>query len=274
VKPDDRKGQTADAETLGGMLKALADTQSVTPVGRFIDENPDAGRLAEYGLGPVVGRPPMPGDPPAPRLKVVIGLKDSLDASDKERVYEFGKETSDVNFVYARQAGRAAVFTLPKSLADKFATADLQDRLLFRFDPAQATSVKFRGWKAAAGFFVELQFDKNKDGVWTVAKAPPGYTVDPAKVHAFLSTLSRARVKEFVKGAPNATMGFGDEKESFNAHITIANHPGIILDIWALTDGGTAYFAGTSLRPATEPVIKLDAALFKQYKESSGAFAK
>jgi Domain of unknown function (DUF4340) len=271
AKPDDRKGQVADSTTVGDMITTLGTT---TLVSRFIDENPDAGKLAEYGLGQIVGRAPMPGDPPAPRLKVVVGLRDSFDPADKERVYEFGKETADPAFVYARQAGRTTVFTLPKSLADKFGHADLQDRQLFRFDPGQATSIKLRGWKAAAGFFVDLQFDKNKEGVWTVVKSPPGYNVDPAKVNAFLGELSRARVKEFLKGPPTAAMGFGDEKESFNAHITIPNHPDIDLNVWSPTDGGAAYFAGSSNRPPTDPVIKLDAAPFKPYKDSSAAFAK
>lgn len=270
AKPDDRKGQSADVTVLGDVLSLLATTQSVT---RFIDESPDAAKLAEYGLGAVPGRAPMPGDPPAPRLKVTIGLKDP-DPTDKERVYEFGKETADPNYVYARQAGRAAVFTLPKFLVEKFTTTDLQDRQLFRFDPAQATSVKFTGWQAVAGFMVELQFDKNKEGVWTVVKSPPGYVVDPAKVNAFLATLSRTRVKEFVKGAPAPGQGVGDPKENFHAFITIANHPGIIVNIWAPTDGGASYFATTSLRPAAEPVIKLDASPFKLYKDSSAAFAK
>jgi hypothetical protein len=261
VKPDNRKGQTADLGTVTDMLTTLANQNEAT---RFINETPDAAKLAEYVLAPT------------PRLKVVVGIKDATDPADQERVYEFGKETADTSYVYARQAGRAAVFTLPKFLYDKFVTADLQDKALFRFDPNQVTSVKFRGWKAGAGDFIVLHFEKNKDGVWTVAKDStfPNYMLDPAKVTAFLTTLSRTRVKEFVKGPPTPAMGFGDEKESLNVHITIPNHPGIILDLWSLTDGGTAYFAGVSLRPPTEPVVKLEAAPFKMYKDSSAAFAK
>jgi hypothetical protein len=269
VKPENRKGQPADEGAVKDMITLLATQQTVS---EFIDENPDPAKLADYGLGPVPGKTPMPGDPPAPRLKVVVGLKDAGDPTDKERVYEFGN-ARDANFVYARQAGRKEVFTLPKYLFDKFANTDLRDRLLFRFDPAQAKGITFKGWKGG-GFFVELQFEKNKDGVWTATKAPGGFTVDPDKVNKFLFELSKTRVKEFVKGPPTGEMGFGDEKESWNMHLKINNQPDIILDIWKLTPDGESYFAGVSLPGEPLVVVKLDAKTFKPYKESSGAFAK
>jgi hypothetical protein len=269
VKSENRKGQIADVGEVNRMLALLANEQSAR---EFIDETPDAAKLAEYGLGPVVGRPAMPGDPPAPRLKVTVGLKDGGGPADKERVYEFGNPR-DANFVYARQAGRKEVFTLPKSLFDMFANADLRDRSLFRFDLAAAKSISFKGWKGG-GFFVELQFDKNKDGVWTATKAPGGFVVNSDKVNEFLFKLSQTRVKEFVKGPPTAEMGFGDEKESWNMHLKIDNHPDIILDIWKLTPDGEHYFAGVSLPGEPLVVVKLDAKTLKPYKESSGAFAK
>ena len=257
VKPDNQKGQTADATVVEDMLAALANTQAAT---RLVDENPDAAKLAEYGLAP------------AARLKVTVGLGD---AADKERVYEFGNPLpGDANLVYARQAGRPVVFALPKSLADKF-SGDLRDKSIFRFDPAQVTRVNLKGWKGATGGVQDLQFERNKDGVWAVAQSTiPGYAVDPAKVTAFLNTLANARVKEFVNGPPTPAMGFGDPKESLNVHLVIKDHPGVILDVWSPTDGGASYFAGVSLRPPTDPVVKLDAAALKPYKDSPAGFAK
>ena len=272
TKPDDRKGQTADATAVEDMLAALANTQSAT---RLVDESPDAAKLAEYGLGPVPGKKDAPGDPPAPRLRVAVGLKESADPADKERVYEFGVPLpGDPNLVYARQAGRAVVFALPKSVVDKF-SADLRDKSIFRFDPANVTRVQFRGWKGATGGLQDLHFERNKDGAWVVAHSTiAGYAVDPAKVSAFLGTLSRARVKEFLPGPPNPSMGFGDEKESLNVKLSIKDHPGMTLDLWSLTDGGASYFAALTLQKPWEPVFKLDAAPLKPYKDSPAGFAK
>jgi hypothetical protein len=103
---------------------------------------------------------------------------------------------------------------------------------------------------------------------------PKEFALDPEKLEAFLFALSHTRVKEFVKGQPNASQGHGDPKEMLHVVLTINNHPGIILAFWGPADGGASFYATTSLRPASDPVIKLDAATFKAYKESSGAFAK
>ncbi len=273
LKPDDRKGKPADSATVGDMISILATTQSVT---RFINENPDATKLAEYGLGPIVGRAPMPGDPPAPRLKVVIGLKDA-DPTDKERVYEFGKETGDANYVYARQAGRTAVFTLPKFVYDKFANADLRDRQLFRFDPAQATKVRLEGW-GSSGFLVELLFTKNKDGGWdaqvkTNNGAASPFALDPAKLNAFLSILSRTRAKSFVPGPVIEGYGFGDKNNKLIIEVTTASGY-ISLNLGAPLDNGSAYYGWTDQLPPAAPVFTVDSAPFKTYKDSSGSFAK
>ena len=163
VVPADQKGKTADANTVLEMLRILGTTHSVT---RFVDETPSPAKLIEYGLAPPAMPPPM--SPPSPRLKVVIGLK-GTEAADKERVYEFGAITGD--FVYARQTGKAAVFTLPKFVFDKFAEADLRDRAIFQFDLAKISGIEFQGWKGMTGIVTELNFEKNKEGTWTV-KSP------------------------------------------------------------------------------------------------------
>ena len=93
---------------------------------------------------------------------MTVSLKDAPPA-DNTRTYEFGKETADPNFVYARQVGRLAVFTVPRLVYDRIATPDLRDRTIFRFDPAQVTGIEFKGW-GKAGFVTELIVEKNKDG--------------------------------------------------------------------------------------------------------------
>ncbi|HEV3439320.1 MAG TPA: DUF4340 domain-containing protein, partial [Gemmata sp.] len=263
--PADQKGKTADANTVLEMLRILGTTHSVT---RFVDEAPSPAKLIEYGLASPATPPPM--SPPSPRLKVVIGLK-GTDAADKERVFEFGAITGD--FVYARQTGKAAVFTLPKFVFDKFAEADLRDRAIFQFDPAMITAIELKGW-GTAGFVTDLHFEKNKEGVWIVTKSPGQYTVDPKKIEAFLAVLNTTNVKAFLPGAPTAEQGFGDVKVSLIIVLKTAAGPLISLNLGASADGGASYYGWTSILPQTAPVFTVDAARFKVYKESSGVFAK
>jgi len=263
--PADQKGKTADANTVLEMLRILGTTHSVT---RFVDEAPSPEKLIEYGLASPAMPPPM--SPPSPRLKVVIGLK-GTDAADKERVYEFGAITGD--FVYARQTGKAAVFTLPKFVFDKFVEADLRDRAIFQFDPAKITAIEFKGW-GTAGFVTDLHFEKNKEGVWTVTKSPGPYSVDPKKIETFLAVLNTTNVKTFLTGAPTAEQGFGDVKVSLIIVLKTAAGPLISLNLGASADAGASYYGWTSILPQTAPVFTVDAARFKVYKESSGVFAK
>ncbi|HSQ55900.1 MAG TPA: DUF4340 domain-containing protein [Gemmata sp.] len=274
VKPDNQKGQTADPTVVADMLAGLANTNTAT---RLVDENPDPAKLAEYGLGPVPGRKGMPGDPPVPRLRVVVGIKDTVDPADKERVYEFGNTfPGDASQVYARQAGRSVVFTLPKVLMDKF-SADLRDKSLFHFDPANVTTIEFKGW-SKTGFQVELNFGKNKEGMWVVTKSPGAYNLEPVKVEAFLRTLAATRVKAFIPGDRKREQGLfedgqPDQKDNLSILVRIKDDPGIHIILGNPTDGGASYFGWTS-RTQPHQVFTVDAATFKQYREGPGAFAK
>jgi hypothetical protein len=267
--PADRKGQTADRETVAEMLRILGTQQSVT---RFVNEAPDEPALIDYGF--VAPKPPPAGAPPAPRLKVVLALK-GTDPADQKREYEFGKETADGNSVYARQIGKAAVFTVPKLVYTRFADADLRDRAIFRFDVAQVTAVELKGW-GKGGFVVDLHFDKNKDGVWVI-KSPPtpaGYSLDPNKVTAFLNTLGKTAVKSFLPGPELPEHGFKNDKEYLMITVKRSAGPDIKLILGAPTPDGQGYYGTSSLLPPVAPVFTVDAAPFKMYKESSGAFAR
>jgi hypothetical protein len=46
-------------------------------------------------------------------------------AGEKPLVYEFGVETEDKGFVYARHSGGPTVYTVPRVVADRFRTEDL-----------------------------------------------------------------------------------------------------------------------------------------------------
>lgn len=257
ASPPDQKGKTADA---GGINDILHELGTKVTVSRYVDETPTPAKLTEYGLSP-------------PKLKVVIGLK-GTEAAEKERVYEFGAITGD--FVYARQTGKVAVFTLPKVVYDKLVDTDLRDRDIFHFDPAQITKIEFRGWKIATGFVTELQFER-KDGTWVVAKAPgnPGeYALDPSKVSAFLTLLNTTTVKTFIPGAIHPDQGFDEQKGSLGVNLRTKDGVLLAITIGNTTDNGSATFVWSSVLPQTSPVFTVDAERFKKYKDSPAAFTK
>ncbi|VTR99425.1 : DUF4340: DUF4340: DUF4340: DUF4340 [Gemmata massiliana] len=260
------KGRTADTKSLEQMLQLLGTTQSVT---RFVDEQPADAKLAEYGLTP------------APRLKIVIGLRP--DSPDKERVYEFGKDTADPNFVYARVAGKTAVFTLPRLVLDKFVNPDLRDRLVFRgVNAAAVNKVVLQGWGNLLGNTpITLSLEKNKDGVWVIPPAAPGappnapngFMVDPAKVSAFVDLVVKSPVKSFVSGKPEAKHGFANPNEFLDVRFEWAGG-NATFRLGASPDNGATYYGETSLLPPSDPVFIIDGALLKPFKERPGGFAK
>jgi hypothetical protein len=166
------------------------------------------------------------------------------------------------------------VFTLPKLVYDKFAEADLRDRAIFQFDPAQIVGLEFKGWKGNAGFVTDLNFAKGKDGVWAVTKSPGPYTVDPKKIDAFLTLVSNTTVKTFLNTGLAPDQGFGDDKIALGINIRAANGQLIALTLGAPTDGGSAYYAWTNLLPFATSVFTVEAGPFKMYKDNSGVFAK
>ena len=254
-------GRTADARNLEEMLRLLGTTQSVS---RYVDEQPSPAKLTEYGLSP-------------PRLKVVVSVPGG------DRVYEFGRDTADPNAVYARVGGKAAVFTLPRLILDKFLTPQLRDRAIFRDLPvARVNRLELKGWGNLLGNSpITLILEKNPAGVWVVPaaaagaapNAPAGFAVDPAKVNAFLELLSRTRAKSFEPGPPNAKHGFGDPNQFLEVKV---QWPGgaVALNIGATADAGATYYVWSSWLPQTDPVFTVDGPPFKPFKEKPGGFAK
>ena len=272
--PAAQSGQTVDGPALTDLLNLLG-TQSVT---RFIEEAPAPEKLADYGLGPVVGRAAQPGDPPAPRLKAVVVLKET-DPANKERTYEFGKEAGDGSLVYARQAGRPVVFTVPRRLYDKLKdTSDLRDKSVFRIDFKEVAKIELTGWGDKLGSPSKLALGKKPDGSWEVLEGPSKYPVDAQKVTAFLNALSDARVKSFTtdKQGPDDKHKFNDGKQLFD--VVLSNAAGghhLYLRLGGPADPtGTAVYALTNRLPADQPICTVDAALLKTYKEGPGVFAK
>ena len=236
------------------MLRLLGTTQSVT---KFVNEVPDEAALVAYGFA--APKTPAKDAPPAPRLKVTIGLKDAP-PTDKERVYEFGKETSDSGFVYAREMGRPAVFTVPKLVYERFASPDLRDRAIFSdpaYDPATITVIEFKGWKDKFGGDAELHLER-KDGNWVATKSPTaGFVPSPDKINAFLTGLKKLQIKSFVAGGVVPEHGFGGDKPYLGIILKTKSGPLIALNVGSLTDENRSYFLNSSWGlPATSPVSR------------------
>lgn len=253
AQPEAAKGKDADPGEVSSLLRLLAIQSAL----RFIDEQPTDAKLAEYGL-----------DPKGPKMRVTVGLKSE---TDKERVYDFGNDTPDGN-VYARQQGRAAVFALPKEVANRFASADLRDKTVVRFDRSKVKGLKVRGWHALSGVVTTLEFER-KGAEW-VAKTPKDFAVDPTKVNMFVGHLDGLRAKAFVPGPQKPEHGFPPEQQGLEVTLEFDGAPGIVVNIAAPTDNGASYFGWTNDPLAGGSVFTVPADLFKPYKEKPAAFAK
>lgn len=273
--PDAQKGQLVDRPALTELLNLLG-TLSAT---RFIEEAPSAEKLADYGLAPAPGSKPQPSDPPAPRLKVVVTLQTS-DPADKERTYEFGKDAiSDGSLVYARQAGRNVVFTVPRRVSDKLrASGDLRDKSIFRFDLAQVARVELTGWGDKLGAPVKVVLAKNKDGNWELTEGPSKYPVDGNKVVGFLNAVAGGRLKAFTtdKPDPDGRHKFNDGKQLFEVVLLSGSGEKVLqLRLGGPADpAGNDLYVQTSRLPAEQPVGIVEASFLKMYKEGPGVFAK
>ncbi|QJW96968.1 DUF4340 domain-containing protein [Frigoriglobus tundricola] len=267
--PDPRAGQIVDGKTVReDVIYYLANLSS--RVDKFVDEAPAPEKLAEWGLGAT------------PRLKVTVDLPAETNGT-KQLVFEFGRDTpADHEKVFARVSGRAAVFTVARQVLDKLAAPDLRDRVVFRaLRPDDLTRIELRGWVGLVGKDeIRIKLEKNKDGVWRVPpaapgappNAPPGFEPDSAKVKAFLTLVSTTPAKTFEKGKPDMK-GFG-APEPFLELNAFGPNVAAFLNIGSSPDGGASYYVLTSLLPNDNPVITVDAAALKPYKEKPTAFAK
>jgi hypothetical protein len=253
VKPDTQKGQTADQTNTTDLLHQLATLRA----SEFKDEAADDKKLAGYGL-----------DPKAPRVRVTVGLKSE---TDKERVYDFGNEAG--GFVYARQGGSQAVFTVPKAAADPFLTPDLRDRTVVRFDPAKAKRLRVRAWKDTTGQVLVREFEKNKDGVWAPVD-PKDYPVDGAKVDAFIREVAGLRAKGYPAkpGPPEYKLA----PEAGGMEIVIVTDggpPEYRLNIGALVENGASRVGSTGAAP-NDAFFTVGPDVLKPFRENAGSFAR
>lgn len=253
-KPDARKGQSADAPVVSGLLGLLS---GLSPE-RVVSEKPSPDELKKWGL-----------DPAAPRLTATVGLADK-DKPD-EVAYHFGGETEDKQHVHARQVGRPHVFTVRKEVFDRFAGDDLRDRTVYRLDPAKVKRLKVRGWKDAAGAAAE--YVAEKQGAEWVGVGPPGFKPDPAKVGALLAALAAPRAEKFVAVGDQPQYGVTAQNNPNLIEFTVESdgQPAVTLVLGKSADGGRTYAASSAV---FGDVFTLDATQIRKLAETPASLQK
>lgn len=271
TQPPEMKGIVADADLIrGDLLNFLASQQPE----RYVAEAATDDQLKAWQL-----------HDSNPRMKVTVGIdtgpepkdskKDDKSKKDQERVYWFGTDTADGKSVHVRQGDSKVVFTVPKSLFDKFANADLRDKALVRFDPSKVERLKIRGWTEATGQMLVREF-KREGGTW-VALEPKGYNVDPAKVEQFLKDVLALRAKSFRSGPEHPDHRFLPEQSGFEITLDlVAGQEDMIVNIAAEVDNKASRIAKVQFvtTPPRSVLVTVPPDALKSYRDNPAAFAK
>ena len=133
-----------------------------------------------------------------PRIEATVTLKDSAE----KLVFQFGNETDDKQYFYARFGGKDRVYRVARVSIVPLLQGEIQDLTIFRVDPKKVTSLKMTGWKDVAVNPVTLEFTRKSPIEWSCKQDDKD--VDSAKVERFIDSLSLVRADRFVsrKGSP------------------------------------------------------------------------
>jgi hypothetical protein len=192
--PKDMEQRAADAFAVRDILFGLARLSAL----RVAAEKPADKQLEGFGLKP-------------PLFQATLTLTNK-DNKEEKYTYSFGKETPDKLGVFAKSDRGDLVYVVPSAILTPL-QAELQDKTLFAFDVDKVRGLKLSGWKNIVGLVQTLDLERKSMTSW-VAKAPPGYEVEPAVAESFLQTLSNLRTTKFLKGAPKPEYGLDAAKNS------------------------------------------------------------
>ncbi|MBI3825343.1 MAG: DUF4340 domain-containing protein [Candidatus Rokubacteria bacterium] len=172
----------ADRAKVEEAITALATTRS----DREIEAAPRA--LADFGLD-------------KPSAEVTVTLKDG-----KTLGLVLGARTPTGAWVYAREAGKAPVFTTSDSV-QRLVTApvaDFRDKTILAFDGASVSGLDV----TVGGETLALEHGAT---AWSITR-PLARPADGDSISDFLSKLGAARIKEFVAEAPPSLTAWGLDK--------------------------------------------------------------
>jgi hypothetical protein len=259
VKPDDQAGRTAESLAVENVLRELNNLRAE----KLVTEKADEKQLGDFGLRP-------------PQSKVVITL--TKDGKPQTFEYDFGKETSEKNGVYAKQEKADTVYVIANSklaMLDK----DLRDPTVFSFDPSKVRELKMTGWKEKGRSPAEVDLKRKETGSWTVEK-PKGEEVDTEKVRKLLDELGRLRAEHFVSHSKDKPMtteaqGLDVEKGALRIEVVVEVEKDKT-EKYDLTvgnlDGDKGYFALSSKLPGDVFDVRKD--VFEKPKSAIGYFLK
>lgn len=186
-----------------------------------------------------------------------------------EYTYDFGKQTD--TGVYGKLGWRDMVFVTNKKIVDTL-QASLLDLAVFRFDPSKVKSVRLTGWQDTAGEALVLEVEQ-KGSEW-VAKTPPKFKLDSAKVTQLVNELSTLRAKEFLsyKTGPKPAQGLSVDQGALQIDITVsgASKPLRLTVGKPVSDKGGYYATSSTLEG---DVFEVDRSLFESAKKGRAYFS-
>lgn len=165
----------ADATVVDGLIGRLQTAQMAA----IAAAEPTPEQIAAFGLN-------------KPAWTIAIG------AGSTRASLLVGTAVADASTFYARDATRAMVFTIEKSLVDDLQkkVGDYRPKDVFEFRPYSATRVAV----TRDGTTLTFDITKDKDGKGKWRQVNPARDVDTLKIDALLSALSGLVITEYAEG--------------------------------------------------------------------------
>ncbi len=260
VKPDNQAGRTANSTAVEDILRDLNTLRAE----KLVTEKADEKQLGDYGLRP-------------PQSKVLVTL--TRDGKPQTFEYDFGKEATGQNGVYAKQGQADTVYviaTAKLAVLDK----DFQDPKVFSFDPGKVRELKLTGWFDKVNGNTEVLLKRTDMGQWTVEKPMRKLEVDTEKVRKLLDELGRLRAEHFVshskdKATTTEAQGLDLEKGALKVEVAVEvdkdkreNYDLMVGNL----DGDKGYFATSSKLPGDVFDVRKD--VFEGPKSKASYFFK
>lgn len=241
IRPVNQKDKLADQPRTAELLGILSTLQAQ----KVVSENPTEAELKSFGLAPT------------PRLRVSLELNDE---PGKIRGYEFGSETADKSYVYARHSGSSLVYTVLRVEVDRLLNEDLRDAQLIRIDRSKLTGFSIRGWTGMIPVPPVHEYVR-KGPDWS-CMAPPGIAADAVKVAGFLSLIEQLRITRFV-GPAKPEHKLDVASGAIEITFKVENGTPIIVTVGAGMDDPQHAFATISTMPGE--VVTIPFAALKAY---------